>query len=412
MYVPPLSQSKFETLRCPTSYVAQVIEGKRTPESIASDRGSEIHRILARYAEHCASVRRGADWTFFDEIVEAVCPEAAPILDNIRDNWTMDFQHIYQTEIRLRLDEDLNPTILEEQPDGSVVSSEEDALNTGIAYSDEPAAHAGTLDVLLLEDDQTAIVDDYKSHPQAFDPTTYQAMLYPYMVLKHFPEVRRVLFRLKFARFAKLERVTDWTREDMPEMESRLRQARAVQKRVHRDYVLDKERQVIAHSGCQYCPLAANLSCPMGEFNPQIAVSIEKRANFNRWATFVSKQNTEVMKNRVQATGVPIRVTDGVGDVWEYGAQEMAKRVYPLDQTLIQILDGYSEASGEDWGKMKLAVSSTTLRPKLDTKKRAALKDVIEESHLEMKPGLKYTFAKLNNDGSRDIDPDQYNYEE
>lgn len=409
--MPALHQSTFELMRCPTAYAAWR-EGKRTPSSLESARGTEIHHVMATYADHCVSQRVGADWEYFDQLTIAAGDEAGPILESMRDSHIVDWKHIYGTEMTLALDEDLAPVrvpkICEE---GNWSPSFHDAI-PGLVYTDADPAHAGTLDVLSLFEDNTAVIDDYKSHPQPFDPETYQGMLYPFMVFKHFPHIQRVTFRLRFVRYPNVVRENAWTRDQMPDMERTIRQARGRQQSIELKILNNQPLDAFPHAGCHYCPLATNFTCPIAEFNPEINLSMVERAKFARWYSILSKPNNAVLKNHVQATGRGIDLIDGTGQLYTYDAQESAKKVYPLDRTLIRILDDYSEASGEDWPAMKLAISSTSLSPKLKTKKRSALRETIEASHLEMKPGIKYAFAKVLSDGSRDVDEDTRDYSE
>jgi hypothetical protein len=401
---PPLHQSVYEVLRCETSYSAWR-SGKKLPETLQSWRGTEIHHIAAKYAEHCASKGVAADWEYFDTLTTGVGEEAGTILEKMRDSYLIDYKHLFSTELKLSLDEDLSP----------IGCNDFDLLLTGEGYLDPrtPAAHRGTLDVLYLYEDNSALVEDYKSHFQAFDPETYQSMLYPFLVMKYFPAVRRVTFRLRFVRFENLAREIVWTREDIPRMERKIRQARGLQQAVELKILNNQPLRAFAHPGCHYCPLSANLTdCPISEFNPQVNRSIESRANFDHWWKLLATDNRKVLRDYVQTTGRAITMIDGTGQQWEYDAHESAKKVYPLDRTLIRILDDHTEATGEPWEEMKLTVSSTSLTPKLKAKKRTNLRDTIEASHLEMKAGVKYGFAKVLSDGSKEVDEDTRDYEE
>lgn len=397
--IAPLRQSTHSVLRCPTSYAAQFHNGKRMPDSLQSDRGSEIHAIMAKYIDHCANKCVSADWEYFDELTAAVSDEVGTILERQRDAFLVDWKHVYETELSLALDEDLNPIM--EGDDAAV------------------PAHAGILDALYLYEDDTALVDDMKSHYQAFDPETYQAMLYPYMVMKFFPKVRRVIFQLRFVRFDNLLREVTWTREDMPKMERKIRQARGLQKKVELQILNNEPLQAFAHVGCHYCPLSTDLtSCPISEFNPEINQSMEARANFDRWWTILSADNRKVLKGFVQATGNPITITDGTGERWQYGAIPTAKKRYPLTQELIlKILDN-CETIGEalydpinNRNALNIYLGSSFTQ-KLKAHKRRDLHKVVEESFTDMKPGTKFGMAKVKSDGSLEEDEQAHSYGE
>ena len=227
--IPPLSQSRHEQMACPESYIHQTVEGHKQPDSMASERGSEVHHVLSEYIRHCVARKVAVDFPHFDKLAAAAGPVAGPILDNLRDTFVVDWKHVLATELRLRLDSELRPTLYEQKLDGILHLHVEDELPAlDEDYSREPAAHAGTLDVLKISDDATeATVDDFKSHPRPFDPDTYQAVLYSFMVFKHIPTLRKVTFRLIFVRYgADVIREASWTRDEMPEMANQIRRAR------------------------------------------------------------------------------------------------------------------------------------------------------------------------------------------
>jgi hypothetical protein len=405
--LPALRQSLYEVMRCPTSYAA-MRAGKTMPDSMQSWRGTEIHHIAALYAEHCAQNQVSADWDYFDKLTASVGEEAGTILERMRDSYLIDWKHLYQTELYLSLDEDLNP----------IESSVMNVSLPGSVPEDTPAAHGGTIDTLYLFDDDSALVDDYKSHFQPFDPETYQSMLYPFMVMKFFPAVRRVTFRLRFVRFDDLTREVTWTREDMPKMERKIRQARGLQQKVELQILNNEPLQAFAHAGCHYCPLAANLTdCPISEFNPEINRSMESRANFDRWWTLLATDNRKVLKDYVTTTGNPITIMDGTGESWQYGAIPTAKKRYPLTESLIHALLENCEATGEalysiERGKGLNLYLGSGLTSKLKTKKRAALREIVEESFTDMKPGTKFGMAKVKGDGTLEEDEHGRSYGE
>lgn len=395
--IPALHQSTHSVMRCPTSYAA-MREGKKMPDSMQSWRGTEIHHIWSVYANHCSSQCVSADWEFFDQLAASVGEEAGTILEKMRDSYLIDWKHLYDTELKLKLDEDLNPIPFDE--------------------TDNPGAHAGTLDVLYLFEDDSALVDDMKSHFQPFDPDTYQAMLYPFMVMKFFPGLRRVTFRLNFVRFENLVREVTWTREDMPRMERKIRQARGLQQKIELQILNNEPLQAFAHAGCHYCPLSANLTdCPISEFNPEINRSMESRANFDRWWTMLATDNRKVLKDYVTTTGNPITIMDGTGESWQYGAIPTAKKRYPLTENLIHALLENCEATGEalysiERGKGLNLYLGSGLTSKLKTKKRAVLREIVEESFTDMKPGTKFGMAKVKGDGTLEEDEQGRSYGE
>jgi hypothetical protein len=305
----------------------------------------------------------------------------------MRDTFVVDYKHVLATETRLRLDADLNPTITEEET-GLILSDHNEDAMVGVTYSGKPAAHAGTLDVIRINDDATeAINDDYKSHPRPFEPETYQSMLYPFMLLKHIPTLRKVTFRLIFVRYgAEVVREVVWIRDEMPEMAIQLRRAR------ERQLALEAagEGPALPGAHCQYCPKLSQPSlCSIVEFNPQINTKMEERLRFNVWATEQAKVNRAVMKDAVDANGRPICIIDGNGKQILFGSKSIESLVYPLDDTFLTIMGDHMATSTDSWETMKLRVSSTKLKSLMKAKKREGLAARMNGSHAQMETKVK-----------------------
>ncbi|HEV2709118.1 MAG TPA: PD-(D/E)XK nuclease family protein [Edaphobacter sp.] len=398
--IPPLSQSLNEKGSCSEGYVFEVIDGNKQPDAMQSDRGSEIHHILSEYVRHCVKAKVAVDFPYFDKLAAAAGPEAGPILDGMRDTFVVDYKHVLATEVRLRLDRDLNPTITEEHvaADGlyEVIDHDEDEM-VGVPYSGCYAAHAGTLDVILINDDATeGIIPDYKSHPRPFEPETYQSMLYPFMAFKHIPTLRKVTFRLVFVRWgAEVTREVTWVRDEMPDMAIQLRRAR------ERQLALEAagEGPALPGSHCQYCPkMAKPTLCSIADFNPQINTKMEERLRFNVWAAEQAKVNRQVMKDAVDASGKPIVITDANGKQITFGAKATESLVFPLDPTFIKITENQIAVSTDTWESMKLRVSSTKLKGLMKAKKREGYKSALENSVAEMEVKVKMGICKPDSD--------------
>jgi len=402
--IPPLSQSLVELGSCPESYVFQIIQGNRQPDSLQSDRGTEIHHVMSEYVRHCVARKVPVDFDAFDKLSAAAGPEAGPILDNMRDTFVVKWQNVLATEVRLRLDSDLNPTLRELYWSGDpgqecFIDYPEDEM-VGVSYSQQPAAHAGTLDVIEINDDATeAVIPDYKSHPRPFEPDTYQSKLYPFILMKHIPTVRKVTFRLVFVRYGgAVTREVAWTRDDMPALAIEIRRAR------ERQLALEAagEGPALPGSHCQYCPkITQPTLCSIAEFNPQINTPMDERLKFTIWADEQAKVSRTVMKDYVDASGKPVVTLDANGEPTEFGIQPTESKVYPLDRTSIQLLESHFAVSPKDsWETMKLRISSTTLKPKLKAKMRAGLAEAFDNSVVEME--VKPKFAIRKPDGSTD----------
>ena len=365
----------------------------------------------------------------------------------MRDTFVVDWKHVLATEVRLRLDEALNPTkhemgmmasngsligeptLLEcyqmtpavffdsdsiaieavaSRKAGAVTPARRGALAEavftalidifpGLDYSGLPAAHAGTLDVILINDDATeCLIPDYKSHPRPFDPDTYQSMLYPFMAFKHIPSLRKVIFRLVFVRYgADVIREVAWTRDQMPEMATQLRRAR------ERQLALEAEGQGPALPGahCQYCPkLSRPTLCSIADFNPQINETMEERLRFNVWASEMAKINRAVLKDAVDGSGRPITILDANGKRYEFGCHPTESQVFPLDETFIQLTRNQIAVSTDTWESMKLRVSSTRVKGLMKAKKRDGYRSALEGSVVEMEVKPKFGIRRPDGD--------------
>lgn len=394
--IPPLSQSLVEMGSCPNSYLFQIIDGNKQTSSLQSNRGTECHDFAKAYALHC--VKRGVpmDRAVYDKLSAAAGPEAGRILDRLRDTWVIDFEHVYALEVRWRLDEDLNPTVTEETAGGVNGDYPLDIME-GVTYSGKPAAHAGTPDVFLIMDDKAmdGKIEDYKSHPQPFEPDTYQSMLYPFMAFKHFPSLRRVTFELVFIRLGfNVRRAVTWYREDMPDMAVQIKRARERQVAVH----AAGEGPAFPGSHCQYCPkITTPTMCPISEFNPQINTSMEERLRFNVWAAEMAKVNREVMKNYCAARDpdtTRITIFDANGKATQYGYLPAFETIIEASEQCFAVFVGHSKKTGESLKALGLRISSKVMS-KLTTKKRSALFEALSP-FIHKEPKQKWGFCKAD----------------
>lgn len=376
--LPALRQSAVETAACPRCYVEIYINGRQQPDSIPSERGTEIHKVMSQYVDHCTKLKVPSDWVHFNKLAAAAGPVAGPILDGIRDTYEVDWERVYGTEITLALDEEFMPTYQ------SSVSAFGFTANE---VSPEEAAYIGTLDVIrIAHDGVRAKIDDYKSHPAPFDANTFQSTLYPFMLFKHMPSLEVITFELNFVRYTNCLRSVQWKRTDMPEMQAIISRARERQRLTHEN---PDAALALPNKVCTYCPLAKDLSCPIAEWNEYTTLSLQDRLRWKVWMTKMAGVNNPILKANAEVNG-SIRYEDGNGRVYEYGEMPVPSTRYPLDRTTIQVLEQYKQATGEDFLDGKLSISSTTIKPKLKTKKRAALNEIFEESIVETATKPKY----------------------
>jgi hypothetical protein len=347
--IPPLRQSLVEVMSCPHSYAFQVIEGKQMPGGLQSARGVEIHQVMSRYIAHCARRKVAADWAKFDELALGAGPEAAEILNGLRDSYAVDWEHVYETEF-------------------AVGSDDGDAQ--------------GTLDNLLFLTQLKAKIEDFKSHPRPFEPDTDQSRRYSFLVFENFPDVQEVTFELIFVRYANCRRSVTFTREDdLPVLRQHMVNSRLRQMRIHEQHAAGQTLPAYPGNPCQYCPLLQKpFACPISETNPE-TTDPQEWLRFVIWAGHARGVAMQALKNHVDASGIPVEVMDGNERPTQIGFHDHETRRFPLEMVL-EALSDWQEASGEDL-KPKLFVSSTKLKQYAGEKKRAILDQYLKD-HAEL----------------------------
>ena len=360
--VPPLHQSTIETMACPYSYVLQQIHGVRLPDSLESDRGQDVHHIAAEYTAHCVRRKVPADWVKFDELAKGRGPEAAKILEGVRDTYAVEFNHVADTEWRFYLDEDFKPIY----PASSF---------------ERPVWYSGTIDILLLFNQAQGGIDDWKTHPRPFEPPTPQSDEYAVAVFQHFPELQEIDFRYRFVRYGKCVREMKYTRKQLPHLMETLRQHKARQIIYH-----EQPEQAKALSGphCTYCPALHNNTCPIPkELNAYSALRPSDRVRLAVYLKQQSTKNNAVLKDWVQANGGKespgIPYFDGNGNEYIFGPKATESFAYPL-VTVAPLLTDYADATPDDveWIQ-KLLLSASKLRSSLKAKKRAMIDQRIHD---------------------------------
>lgn len=381
-------------MACPRGYVEIVLNKRRLPASIPSERGRDIHRVMALYYEHCAKLRVRSDWNYFDQIaVNVGHDDAGPILDGIRDFYECEWERFYAAELTMALTEEFNPAPL----------SKVEGI-PGVEYEDKDgwAAYIGTLDVLLLsEDGERAKIPDYKSHPAIFDADTFQSVEYSLFVFKHFPKVKQVTFELNFVRYRNAVREMTYKRIDIPDMEAQLKRARAQQRFLHEN---PDQAVALPSKTCTYCPLAMDFSCPIGEFNEYTTLSLPDRVKWMEWMRRMGAVNRKILKEWSEVRGA-VTYEDGHGRKYQYGEQTVEETRLPLDQSFLKIIDSWKDISGEDLLDGRLAVSQTKVKSYAKAKKREGLRKMLDDSCYER--GTKPKYAVRTPDEG--VQTDEYN---
>lgn len=349
---PPLHQSTIKVLACPRSYVAIQIQGLQPPPSGPSDRGEEVHHAAAAYTNHCVDWGVPADWKAFDNIAHGVGAEAYAILEGVRDNYVVDFEHVVGTEVEFYLDEKF-------QPCGA-----------------NKAAYSGRKDVELLNETDGEI-HDWKSHMRPFDAPDEQSDLYSLDMLQRFPLVQHVTFRFRFVRYAHCERTAEYTRADLPRLMSAMEHHRSRQLAIHEH---PDQAEAIPSKQCLYCPLLNN-GCPIpAQVNPYASPTLDERLRLAVYFSYANSENNARLKEYVDAAGAPVAYQDGKGDRYMFGPKATESQEFPLLPTVEALIE-HRNQSPEDVGWFdNLRVSATKLKSYLKAKKRAPLHQFIMDT--------------------------------
>jgi hypothetical protein len=376
--IPPLTQSAESTAACPRAYVATYLEGKGGGESIPSERGHDFHHVVSRYIGHCALNQIPSDWAYFNLLISNSGPVAGPMLEGFRDRYVVDWEHVYLTECPMGLDRQFNPAYIVQ---GNDRYPDELPRIGGLDYSPAYCAYLGTLDVIYLSDDGTeATIEDFKTHPSIFNVDAEpQGERYAFMLFKHMPSVQKVTFKYNFVRYTNAFRFDSWNRSDMPAMQASM--GRALERQLATVLRPDQAKALPCKS-CLYCPLMRDMSCPIREQNENLIVTAEDRLIAIQFAERFLSFHRPLLKAWAEVRG-SVSYKDGNDHIHTYGEMIVEQTTYPLDRTTMQVLKEWREASGEDWADMGLKISSTSIKPKLKAKKRAALLERFEDSVIE-----------------------------
>lgn len=388
---PPLRQSTYETMACPHSYKLIHIDGLKTPDSVASTRGTEVHDVLAHYVEHCAKRRVPADFMHLDMLRDSVGEEAAEILEVCRDSFTVDWENFFAAEATLALDDQFQPTM------GPGMDENKMIFTVGTLRGGKPA-YSGTLDTIyLMPGNRVARIVDYKSHPRPFEPTTFQAKLYSLMLMMHIPELQEVEFVLRFVRYSNVHKPITFTRRDVPQLMEDVRRVKARQIEYHEQDDAMEPFAALAGTHCTYCPAVSDFSCPIAKLNPMTNLTPAERLNYRLWHDAANRVNNQTMQQWVDSTGQSIHGQDANGKHYTFGPKQKENTTYPIfkreadggfSMPIVDALLNWADAAPEDLVPNKktgrawfenLRIGSTELNQYLKTNKREVIHNNIRD---------------------------------
>lgn len=392
--LPALRQSVQSQMGCEHGYKLVHIDGLKPPDTTESERGTQVHAVLARYAEHCAKRRVPADFAYLDSLLDSVGQDAAEILQTCRENLTIDWQNLFAAEIYWGLDADWKPTFSYDHDGRPIPFNDVWAIDT----SDNEPIFCGIDDAIyLMPGGQVAVIDDYKSHPRQFPADTFQGKLYALALFLHMPELQQVTFRLRFVRYANVHTEHTFYRSDVPRLKEDVTRVRNQQVEIHRKAEAGEKLACHAGSHCVYCPAMQNHRlCPISELNPMMNMSPADRLNFRLWIDAANRANNKAMQDMVDGTGETIRAQDANGKHYTFGPVERQKVTYPLFQQdpdgkfsmpIVDALINWADSNpGDLQGKRgskpwfcNLRIGATQLKSYLKAKKREIIDNRIKD---------------------------------
>ena len=435
---PALRQSIHEQMACETGYKLVHIDGLRTPNTVASSRGTDIHEILSNYVAWCAAKRVPADFAFLDSMTDSATDEVKSIIESCRENLTIDWQNVFGSEISMGLDKDFQPTHSYDH-DGNIEPI--DPI-WGFPGTGKTPAYCGILDTIYLMPGGTvARIVDWKSHPRPFPADSFQGKLYSLMLMMHIPELKEVEFGLRFVRYANKTETHKYFRSDVPQMMDDVRRVRSRQQDIHEK--VEQQQPLRTHGGshCTYCPCVldpVHIPCPIMKLNPMTNLSPADRLNWRLVHDVMNRTNNQAMQQYVDGTEQSIHSQDANGKHYTFGPVPKKKTTYPLftqlpngsfDMPIVDALLNWATDNPEDLVPRKgrnpwfcnLSIGATKLKSYLNNKdggpiqKRVVLHQCIKDlAVVDEKPELKITRDAEVDDGTgeeyREFDGENFEF--
>jgi hypothetical protein len=346
--IQPLSQSRYEMMKCPASFVWQESYGAEAPDNPFSALGTELHAVLQPWVWKLHELGPVDLEAWKASQLKLVSQEAAEILEPFWENFCFPAGKVIATEKHLTTD------------DGSL---------------------EGTLDCVIHQYKGNFLIPDWKSSHQILRADTFQSALYPYLLFLHRPDAEVVTFAHYHLRYGGCAREVTWTRAEIPAMEARIERARNRQLELLAN-PLAFEKQAIPSSRCTYCPLLRTGECPAEEWNPAAKMTLEDRTAWQIYLKQAAKANDLYLKEACIDRDVII--PDGEGKPIRAGFVLRETEQYPMGPTLALLNEWREETisdklpNGDDL-IADLHISRSALKAKLKAKKRVILHQALQD---------------------------------
>lgn len=337
---PPLSQSRYERLACPASYVWSEVYGDKSLDNEDSILGNEVHALLFNWAAH--NWREKSDVTdqiHIETMLHCASHDAAEIVRHFLDNFTLDFSKIVALERYMTGGDDLE----------------------------------GTPDVVQKLTAGHYRVTDWKNYHQIIEAKTFQSKLYPVLVFLNFPDAKVVEFQFAFTRYG-CTRTVSYSREDMPALMGLVEAARTRQLQLH-EHPQQYEKEAVPGKVCIYCPLLRKRGCPIEGRNP-MEMDPSERLQWQAYMKRAMKANDAVLKELAMHGDLQ---AESEGRQLKAGFVLKETKQYPAGPALVLLNEWKETTDGKDDLIADLHFSRSSLAGKLRAKKRAILDQAMDD---------------------------------
>lgn len=297
-----ISNHRIQLFRCPWLFYQMVFRKFKEVKNPAAEKGTWAHTFLEKYVKHLLDTGENQDTqygeTLFNElwISNPMPPEYKHELFDLTVGYInaarFDIEKVAEPELSVNLDWELN------------------ALDH--TFHDSVWLRA-RIDLLSFENNETALVDDYKSSWRMIPETELrddlQALIYAWVVFRIFESIKTVKVRFRWIRFKKATEAI-FSRSDVDHIEGVLRDMSSqIEYRVSLNVEPEKAWPTIPGEVCTYCPVQCPIAKNLAETD-QIVTSFDQAARLAQEYVVLDKvyeQHKKLLKVWIDENG-PINV--------------------------------------------------------------------------------------------------------